>query len=99
VIPLQAWLSTSSGFSAYVEENGRRTPSILDQLAYTSTTIIQHVGYPPSPPLVIKTSFLARHVSILFNHFQVRFYIKHEADCAQQQQTLVMFPCIVTSYE
>jgi hypothetical protein len=26
------------------------------------------------------------------NHYQVRFYIKHDADHAPQQQTLVMFP-------
>jgi hypothetical protein len=61
----------------------------------------KYVSYPPSPPLVIKTSFSARHVFTRFylNHYQVRFYIKHDADRSQQQQTLVMFPCIVTSYE
>jgi hypothetical protein len=31
------------------------------------------------------------------NHYQVRFYVRHDVDRAQQQQTLVMFPCIVTA--
>jgi hypothetical protein len=34
------------------------------------------VGYPPSPPLVVKTSFLARHDSILFKSLSSAFLHK-----------------------
>jgi hypothetical protein len=53
--------------------------------------LYQHTSYPPSPPLVRKTQFSARHVSIYFKSLSsAAFYINHVSDRAQQRQTLVM---------